>query len=159
MSQDADAIRVWFRLLRLGNRIRVAMAARLRKIDLSLPQCDVLTTLTEEEGISQQDLAKKLYVTKGNISGLVDRLNDAGLVERRSIDGDRRSHALYLTDAGRSLALSGIAAQHDFVARSFGRMDHDRLRDLERLLVDLRTLVREAVEEDAELAGSEHQVA
>ena len=159
MNEDADAVRVWFRLLRLGNRIRVAMAARLRKIDLSLPQCDVLTTLTEEEGISQQDLAKKLYVTKGNISGLVDRLNDAGLVERRSIDGDRRSHALYLTEAGRSLALAGIAAQRDFVARSFGRMDKDRLRDFETLLVDSRTLVREAVEEDAEQAGFDEQVA
>ena len=159
MNEDADALRVWFRLLRVGNRIRVAMAARLRRIDLSLPQCDVLTTLTEEEGISQQDLAKKLYVTKGNISGLVDRLTDAGLVERRSIDGDRRSHALYLTGTGRGLALDGIAAQRDFVARSLGRMDRAKLVQFEALLGDLRTLVREAVAADAGAAGPGEQQA
>ena len=159
MNEDANAIRVWFRLLRLGNRIRGAMAARLRKIGLSLPQCDVLTTLTEEEGISQQDLAKKLYVTKGNISGLVDRLTDAGLVERRPIDGDRRSHALHLTEAGRGLALQGIAAQRDFVARSLGRMDPANLAQFESLLVDLRMLVREAAAGDGDAAGPEVQVA
>ena len=159
MNEDADALRVWFRLLRVGNRIRVAMAARLRRIELSLPQCDVLTTLTEEEGISQQDLAKKLYVTKGNISGLVDRLTDARLVERRSIDGDRRSHALYLTEAGRGLALEGIAAQRDFVARSLGRMDRAKLVQFEALLGDLRTLVREAVAADAGAAGPGEQQA
>ena len=55
--------------------MNVAVAGRLREIGLSVPQCDVLTTLTEAEGVSQQELAKRLYVTKGNISGLLDRLD------------------------------------------------------------------------------------
>ena len=78
------AIRVWFRLIRLQSRVQSTVADQLRAIDLSVPQCDVLTTLTEAEGISQQELAQRLYVTKGNISGLLDRLERAGLVERRS---------------------------------------------------------------------------
>src|SRR6202453_1677305 len=68
------AVRVWFRFLRLESRLQFAVSERLREIGLSVPQCDVLTTLTEAEGVSQQDLAKRLYVTKGNISGLLDRL-------------------------------------------------------------------------------------
>ena len=60
------------------------MGERLGEIALSVPQLDVLSTLTEAEGVSQQELATRLYVTKGNISGLLDRLADAGLVERRS---------------------------------------------------------------------------
>ena len=83
MTHEADAIRVWFRLLRLQTRINLGITARVRELGLSVPQCDVLTTLTEREGISQQDLAERLYVTKGNISGLVDRLVEAGLVDRR----------------------------------------------------------------------------
>ena len=71
------AIRVWFRFLRLESRIQSTVAEQLRAIDLSVPQCDVLTTLTEAEGISQQELAQRLYVTKGNISGLLDRLERA----------------------------------------------------------------------------------
>ena len=144
MKQENDAIRVWFRLLRLNTRIRLAMASRLKKLNLSTAQCDVLTTLTEAEGISQQDLAQRLYVTKGNISGLVDRLVEAGLVQRRSLNGDRRSHSIFLTEPGRKLALEGIAAQRDFVATSLGRMNAARLHEFEALLINARTLVREA---------------
>ena len=72
-----------------------------------MPQCDVLTTLTEKEGVSQQELAERLYVTKGNISGLLDRLEAAGLVERRAIAADRRQYAIYLTEAGRAVAREG----------------------------------------------------
>ena len=44
---EAEAVRVWFRLMRLETRMRVAVADRLRHLGLSVPQCDVLTTLTE----------------------------------------------------------------------------------------------------------------
>ena len=95
-----DAFRVWFRLIRLESRIRGAIAERLRGVELSVPQCDVLTTLSEHEGVSQQDLAERLYVTKGNISGLVDRLAAAGLGERRDLPRDPRPHAIPLPPPG-----------------------------------------------------------
>ena len=117
----AEAVRVWFRLLRLETRIRLALAARLKTIGLSVPQCDVLTTLTEREGVSQQDLAESLYVTKGNISGLIDRLVEAGHVERRAIAHDKRSHAIFLTDQGRATAQAGFALQEAFVHATFGQ--------------------------------------
>jgi DNA-binding MarR family transcriptional regulator len=133
---------VWFRFLRLQGRIRLSMAARLRDVGLSIPQCDVLTTLTEHEGVSQQELAKHLYVTKGNISGLIDRLEAANLVERRPIAGDRRSYSICLTEEGRAAAEAGIAIQRRFVADSFGRMTGDDLAALDALLGTLRDAVR-----------------
>ncbi len=152
MSQLADASRVWFRMMRLSTRIRNAMAARLRGLDLSLPQCDVLTTLTEQEGISQQELAKRLYVTKGNISGLIDRLTEAGFVERRTIDGDKRSHALYLTRAGHAMAQQGIAAQMAYVEETFGRLEPMQLHAFDELLKATRGFVRTVAARD----NSEH---
>ena len=140
----ADASRVWFRFLRLETRIRLSVSARLKTIGLSIAQCDVLTTLTEREGLSQQDLAERLYVTKGNISGLIDRLVAAGLVERRTIASDRRSHAIFLTPAGRMAAQNGIEAQDRFVAETLGRMGEADLAEFERLLVAARDLVRAA---------------
>src|SRR5208283_1203578 len=95
------AMRVWLRLIRLEARMQAAVSDRLRAIGVSIPQCDVLTTLSEEEGVSQQELAKRLYVTKGNISGLLDRLEGAGLVERRQAASDRRQYSIHLTQAGR----------------------------------------------------------
>ncbi|MBB4199556.1 MarR family transcriptional regulator [Rhodoblastus sphagnicola] len=152
MTQTDDALRVWFRLIRLHTRSRMAVASRLRHFDLSVAQCDVLTTLTEREGMSQQELAARLYVTKGNISGLVDRLVASGLVERRTLQSDRRSHAIHLTPAGRELARSGIEAQQAFVADTFGRIAPERLAQLDGLLVELRDLVRatgDVAEQDA----------
>ena len=118
------------------------VAERLKSLGLSVPQCDVLTTLTEREGISQQELAERLYVTKGNISGLIDRLAAAGLVERRSIAGDRRSHAIFLTPAGRGLAEQGIAIQREFVAQTIGKLTDGQIGEFEALLVTTRDHLR-----------------
>src|SRR5919107_390700 len=110
-----DPMRVWFRFARLHRRAAGAVAAELKAIGLSIPQFDLLSTLGEQEGLSQQELAQRLYVTKGNVSGLVDRMVEAGLVERRATPDDRRSNALYLTAKGRDVAEKGIAAQTAYV--------------------------------------------
>ena len=145
MAQDSEnpaARRVWFRLARLNSQAKAVLADELREIDLSVPQCDVLTTLTEAEGVSQQTLAKRLYVTKGNISGLLDRLETAGLVERRSTAADRRQYEIYLTTAGREAAEKAIAIQHDFIGATLGRLSGEDLGALERLLVAFRDQIR-----------------
>lgn len=134
--------RVWFRFMRLHQRMLMQMTARIRTLGLSIPQFDLLSTLTEQEGISQSELAEKLYVTKGNVSGLVDRLVQAGLVERRAIAGDRRSYAMHLTPEGRRLAEAGIAAQRDFVASTLGKLKPDDLAELDRLVLVWRDLAR-----------------
>lgn len=140
-TQDL-ATRVWFRFIRLESRIAAAVAEGLRAINLSVPQCDVLTTLSEAEGVSQQALAQRLYVTKGNISGLLDRLEAAGLVERRSTAADRRSYEIHLTPAGRETAMRAIAIQHDLIGATFGRMGAKDLEALDRMLVAARDLFR-----------------
>lgn len=156
MAGEADAERVWFRLLRLHTRLDLAVSARLKRLGLSVPQCDVLTTLTEGEGLSQQELAKRLYVTKGNISGLLDRLAAAGLVERRLPPSDRRSHAIFLTAEGRSLAQRGIAVQQAFVAETLGRLPPSDLAKFEDLLIAARDLLRNAAAARKTAAAREH---
>src|SRR5260370_15269551 len=142
--QNPDrSVRVWFRVIRLVARMQAAISERLSAIGVSMPQCDVLTTLSEEEGVSQQVLAKRLYVTKGNISGLLDRLEDAGFVERRSIASDRRQYAIYLTETGRATAEKAIAVQHRWIASTLGRMSESDLEALESRLMALRDIVRE----------------
>ncbi|KQP75685.1 MarR family transcriptional regulator [Methylobacterium sp. Leaf111] len=142
-AEAADPLRVWFRFIRLNRRVTAAMAGELRGLGLSIPQFDALSTLTEREGMTQQDLAARLYVTKGNVSGLIDRLVEAGLVERRPIPGDRRSHALYLTPAGADLATRGIVAQKAYVARTLGQLPAQDIVDFERLVLKWRDLARE----------------
>ncbi|MDP3318607.1 MAG: MarR family transcriptional regulator [Bosea sp. (in: a-proteobacteria)] len=114
------------------------MTGRIRALGLSIPQFDLLSTLTEREGISQNELAERLYVTKGNVSGLV---------ERRAIAGDRRSYAMHLTPEGRRLAEAGIKAQRDFVAQTLGKLPERDLAELDRLVLAWRDLARAADED------------
>jgi len=143
---SAEPDRVWFRFMRLHQRMLGQMTGRIRALGLSIPQFDLLSTLTEREGISQNELAERLYVTKGNVSGLVDRLVQAGLVERRAIAGDRRSYAMHLTPEGRRLAEAGIKAQRDFVAQTLGKLPEQDLVELDRLVLAWRDLARAADE-------------
>ena len=124
-------------------RIKLAMTERLKAVGLSVPQLDVLSTLTEQEGISQQELAIRLYVTKGNISGLLDRLVLAGLVERRSIAADKRSHSVFLTPAGRRLAEKGMKIHARFIDATLGQLHGPDLAQFERLLMATRDRVRD----------------
>jgi MarR family transcriptional regulator, organic hydroperoxide resistance regulator len=139
----ADPLRVWFRFIRLHRRVSAAIATEMRALGLSIPQFDLLSTLTEREGLTQQELAERLYVTKGNVSGLVDRLVEAGLVERRPSPGDRRSHALHLTREGRRLAERAMAAQKRYVRQTLGRLPAADLMSLERLVLAWRDKARE----------------
>jgi len=129
-----DPLSVFLRVVRLQQRVTASVAAHLRKIGLSIPQFDVISTLTEREGITQQELAERLYVTKGNVSGLIDRMVQAGLVERRAIAGDKRSHALHLTQHGRDLAEQGIALQRSYVAATLGRLASGDVAELDRVI-------------------------
>ena len=98
---------------------------------------------------------KRLYVTKGNISGLIDRLAEAGLVERRPTANDRRQHAIHLTDAGRAMADKAIAVQRRWIASTLGRMTEADLEALEAQLIKLRDIVREAYSQETARAARE----
>ncbi len=143
MQQDVDAVRIWIRFLRLHQRLTGIVSTWLKGVGLSIAQFDALTVLGENEGITQQALAGRLYVTKGNVSGLIDRLVAAGLVERRAIPGDRRSHALHITAEGRSMVAKGLAEQADFVGRTLGKLPEGDVVQLGRLLSQWRDILRE----------------
>jgi DNA-binding MarR family transcriptional regulator len=146
---EADAFRVWLRFLRLDQRLRLSMGRSLRRVGLSIPQFDVLSALSDRGGMTQRQLAQELFVTKGNVSGLIDRLVEAKLVERRAAAQDRRSHALFLTGKGESLAAAGFAAQKSYVDRTLGRLGRDELATLHGLLGRWRDAAREIEEREA----------
>jgi DNA-binding MarR family transcriptional regulator len=141
-ENDVDPVRTWIRFLRLHQRLSGMASAWLKGIGLSIAQFDALTVLAENRGITQQMLAGRLYVTKGNVSGLIDRLVEAGFVERRAIAGDRRSHALFITPAGEEKAALGLAAQDEFVRATLGRMARGDVATLGRLLGEWRDIAR-----------------
>jgi len=142
LADPTTTSRVWFRYIRLHQALYSEVATRLRVIGLSVPQFDVLSTLTEREGMSQRELADRLYVTKGNVSGLIDRLVEAGLVVRQATPDDRRSHSLYLTGEGVRLARLGMETHNRFMAETLGQLKADDVAMLDRVLVAWRDVAR-----------------
>ncbi len=83
--------------------IRRSFDQRARSIGVTRPQWRVLTLLVRHEGLNQGAIADLLEVEPITLCRMVDRLADAGLVERRADPSDRRAWRLHLTDKARPL--------------------------------------------------------
>ena len=128
--------------LRFHNRLERRMADALSAHGLTLPQFDVLATLWHGEGITQQELAERLLVTKGNVVGLIDRVSLAGWVERRADPEDRRANRLYLTNAGRKLLARAWPDQIALSERIFGTLNEAELERMHEFLTRLEDASR-----------------
>ncbi|OIO54019.1 MAG: hypothetical protein AUJ55_12735 [Proteobacteria bacterium CG1_02_64_396] len=80
-----------------------AAEREIRSYGLTPPQFDVLAALGNTEGLPLSEIGKKTLVTAGNITGIVDRLEAGGWVERKRCTQDRRIVYAALTPAGDAL--------------------------------------------------------
>jgi MarR family transcriptional regulator, organic hydroperoxide resistance regulator len=135
--------RVVTTLLRFHNRLERRMGEALGVHGLTLPQFDVLATLWHGEGITQQELAERLLVSKGNVVGLIDRIGAAGWVERRPDPEDRRANRLYLTEAGRRILDEAWPGQVALGRKIFGSLTEGELRLMHELLERLEQATRD----------------
>jgi DNA-binding MarR family transcriptional regulator len=124
----------WLRLVRVFQKVNRASTDSLRCRQLSPAQVDVLANVGSSEGISQQELADALLVTKGNVCQLLDKMETSGLLERRP---DKRVNRLFLTDQGRHV-YDEVVPRHDaLLAEQFQSLSETDQRELLRLLRQL----------------------
>lgn len=102
-----------------------------RSLGLNTAWFDVLARVGAREGLTQNELADSLLVTKGNISQLLTKLVAEGLAERRA---DGRSQRLFLTAQGQALAEKAVPQQERLLADSFQVLSPEELGELTRLL-------------------------
>jgi DNA-binding MarR family transcriptional regulator len=102
LPKDAHHRRAWLALLRCFTRIeRELMQFIAQKYDSSLPRYDVLTALAmRRNGLTMGELATILKVSKGNITGVVRRLNSDGLVKKITSRADRRVQSVTISPQG-----------------------------------------------------------
>jgi DNA-binding MarR family transcriptional regulator len=133
-SLRRPALLAWLRLARVYHKVDRATAERLRPWGLTVGGFDLLAQLGTAEGSTQQQLADRLLVTKGNVSQLVDRAERAGLIRRCQAG---RANRLYLTEAGRALWAAVVPAQEEAIVAGFAALSAAEQR---RLLGLLRAL-------------------
>jgi len=125
---------LWVQLVRTFSRVQRVIVQTLAAQDVTLPQFDLLATLRFSDGVTQQELAERLLVTKGNVCGLIDRLEKLGWVERRPDDHDGRVNRLHLTSRGRR-KVEAVLPQHDAVVlRMMQGVSPDQVHALQSVL-------------------------
>lgn len=128
----------WLRLLRVGQKVGRVLTEDLRRWDLNLAQFDTLARVGSSEGVTQQELAESLLVTKGNVCQMLDRLERRALISRHP---DGRSNRLFLTEDGRQLYKEVVPPHEELVAEQFAALSNKEQKDLMSLLGKLdRTL-------------------
>ncbi|HEX8032985.1 MAG TPA: MarR family transcriptional regulator [Ktedonobacterales bacterium] len=137
----------WLRLARVHQKVSRATTEFMREYGLSMAQFDVLAQISATDGCTQQELADRLFVTKGNISQLLERLEQRGLIRRKP---QGRAYRLYLTDEGQSLTAKAIPTQEEFIARLFGGLSYDEQSQLRHLLHRLDHELAHELERDFE---------
>jgi MarR family 2-MHQ and catechol resistance regulon transcriptional repressor len=132
-AEQERALRLWIALARCYGTFARAAAARIQEYGLTTPQFGVLEALYHLGPLPLGELAEKLLVTGGNITYVMDRLEEQGLVVRDRSSQDRRVVLARLTDAGESLVAELFPRHAAAIAELASELEPDEqeaLRDL-----------------------------
>jgi len=124
----------WLYMMRVTGKLQRLESDNLARHNLTQAQFGALAHLSANDGISQQKLSDGLLVTKGNVCGLIDRLEERGLVVRQSDPEDRRSNRLVLTPQGRELIEQVIPKNEQFISDYMSVLSQDEQETLRSLL-------------------------
>ncbi len=148
MTEDDNLeLRVWLRLLSCANRIERSVRQELRdSFDVTLPRFDLMSQLERAPaGLMMGELSRRLMVTSGNVTGLIDRLVAEGLVQRSPVPNDRRANLVRLTEAGLVAFREMLPRHEEVIVEKFGQI---RRADLKQLLILLGCLKRNLEDSD-----------
>jgi DNA-binding MarR family transcriptional regulator len=130
-------VSVWVRLLESHNLMLAEIRRRLSGAT-TMARFDLLANLERDDGQTLAELSRRMLVTAGNLTGLVDRAERDGLVERRADPRDRRLSRVFLTTKGQRLIAQVLPLHADHVGELLGGLDAGERRELRRLLGKLR---------------------
>ena len=125
-------LRLWIRLLRATRAIEAELRDRLRvQFAMTLPQFDVMAALYREEaGMSMTELSRRLMVSNGNVTGIIDRLVAEQYVLRQPQAEDRRSFIVRLTPKGAERFAAVAAAHEEWVNALLADFDESEMEML-----------------------------
>ena len=114
-------------------------ARHIESLGLTPSQFDVIAELGDTKGLTCADLSKATLVTKGTLTGVLDRLEAKGVVKRENVEGDRRAIKICLTAKGQALFRKVFPAHAQFLRPYFeGAMSASEVKQLKSALTRLR---------------------
>ncbi len=147
-EDHGNELRLWLRLLTCTTLIEGEVRSRLReRFDVTLPRFDLMAQLDKvPEGMTLSDVSKRMMVSNGNVTGLVERLVESGHLDRRTSETDRRVQVIRLTKAGRA-EFRKMAAEHEtWIADIFSDLSPKDVRELMRLLAKTKASAQKSAQ-------------
>ncbi len=129
---------VLYELVRSYQAFASYSVAHIRGLGLTSPQFDIIATLGNTEGMSFKELGEKTLITKGTLTGIVDRLEAKLLVRRVASSRDGRSQIVQLTKSGSALFTKVFPAHMNHLEHVFSDLSQKNLDDIELALQRLK---------------------
>jgi DNA-binding MarR family transcriptional regulator len=147
-GDHGNELRLWLRLLTCTTLIEGEVRSRLReRFNVTLPRFDLMAQLDKVPGgMTLSDVSKRMMVSNGNVTGLVDRLVESGHVDRQTSANDRRVQLIRLTKAGRA-EFRKMATEHEkWIADMFSELTPKDVRELMQLLAKAKGSVHKSTQ-------------
>jgi len=144
-ADDHRALRLWLRLLTCTYLIERHVRSRLRgRFGTTLPRFDLMSQLERHpQGLKMNELSRRMMVTGGNVTGIVDQLVKEGLVERAA-HADRRAFRVRLTRAGERAFAEMARAHEEWIIELLSGMTRREHAELFALLARMKACCLEA---------------
>ena len=130
-------VMLWVRLAMTFNVLYHEIKTELSKEKLTVPQLDIISCLDRSKGLPLSELAERLLVTGGNITGIIDRLERDGYVYRERDKKDRRIVRALLTEKGFDLYKSFLPRYKEVMRKINSVLTTEERQQLQRLLKKL----------------------
>jgi DNA-binding MarR family transcriptional regulator len=139
-ADDHRALRLWLRLLTCTQLIEGQVRSRLReRFTTTLPRFDLMSQLERHaQGLKMNELSRRMMVTGGNVTGIVDQLAAEGLVERQADAADRRALRVRLTRAGERVFAEMARAHEEWIVATLAGLSRREHAELFRLLAKVK---------------------
>jgi DNA-binding MarR family transcriptional regulator len=137
--------------------LRCIGSQRMLHRGVSMTHFHVMSMLERHGEMTMSRLAEMLDVSLSNATGLMDRMEERGFVERVRVADDRRVVLVRITERGRELLAEVEVIRSDILNRVLGRLDGARLERVARAMEDLRTAVTAVLAEDPAIVAHDHQ--
>ncbi len=137
-------LRLWLRLLSTANLVSGQIRRNLRAhFDVTLPRFDLMAQLYREpNGLRLSELSRRMMVSNGNVTGLVERLVQEGLVLRETDPDERRAFVVRLSKEGNARFTRFAEENERFIVTLFQSLDRATMDALMDNLEKLKTSAR-----------------
>lgn len=116
-------------------------AGHIRTLGLTPSQFDIVATLGNTEGLSCRELGEKTLITKGTLTGVVDRLEAKHLVRRTASPSDGRCQIIQLTRKGEALFERVFPAHLNYIGQAFSSFTEAEFETTRAALLRLRKAI------------------